>query len=262
MPNNTNPNHTRKQENNMRTLHIILPMAGYGSRFAKVGVTTPKPLIPVDGKPMFMKAIASFDGIDCPKRYTVIIRKEHNDEYNLEAQLKEVLPEVNVVITDEPATGALRDAFRAQPYLQPDEGILIMDCDIEIGGEDYFTMIKSSLSGESDIAGGLLLFEADSPRYSYAELDENGTVIRTAEKVVISPYAIGGGYYIASTETFVKGAEAEFEKPLGEGRPEYYISYLFNTLIEQGGKVKGALGHFVSFGTPEELAAYEESHRS
>lgn len=243
----------------MRKLHIILPMAGYGSRFAKVGITTPKPLIPVDGKPMFLKAIASFDNLDTEKRYTVILRGEHDREHNISAQIKEVLPEANIVITDEPATGALRDAFRAEPHLQPNEGVLIMDCDIEVGGEEYFDMIKKSLSDESDIAGGLLLFKADNPRYSYAELDSDGNVIRTAEKVVISPYAIGGGYYISTTEKFIKGATAEFEKPLGEGRPEYYISYMFNTLIEQGGKVKGAIGHFTSFGTPEELKAYNQS---
>jgi NDP-sugar pyrophosphorylase family protein len=163
----------------MRPLHIILPMAGYGSRFAKVGVTTPKPLIPVDGKPMFLKAISSFDNLKASKRYTVILRKEHVDEYNLEELVKQALPEVNVVITDEPATGALRDAYRAKPHLKPDEGIIVMDCDIQIGGEAYFDMIESSLSGQDkDLKGGLLLFSADNPRYSYAEVDDDWKVLR------------------------------------------------------------------------------------
>ena len=33
-------------------MNIIIPMAGAGSRFAKVGYTFPKPLIDVKGKPM------------------------------------------------------------------------------------------------------------------------------------------------------------------------------------------------------------------
>ncbi|HEX6462218.1 MAG TPA: sugar phosphate nucleotidyltransferase [Candidatus Saccharimonadales bacterium] len=243
----------------MRTLHIILPMAGYGSRFAKVGITTPKPLIPVDGKPMFLKAISSFDSLDTDKRYTVILREEHDKEHDLARQIKEALPEANIVLTNEPATGALRDAYRAKPYLQPNEGVLIMDCDIMIGGQAYFDMIKKSLDNSESIDGGLLLFEAGNPRYSYAELDENNNVVRTAEKQVISKTAIGGGYYFGTTETFIETADKEFEKPLGEGRPEYYISYAYNTLLENGGKVKGALGEFVSFGTPEELAAYNEN---
>ncbi len=101
------------------------------------------------------------------------------------------------------------------------------------------------------------MFHAQEPRFSYAELDDSKLVKRTAEKIVISPYAIAGGYFIARADTFTKGAEAEFEKPLGDGRPEYFMSYLYNTFIEQGKKVKAAVGDFISFGTPEELAAYE-----
>ena len=41
----------------MRPLHIIMPMAGEGSRFAKAGWTTPKPLIEVNGQPLFKHSI-------------------------------------------------------------------------------------------------------------------------------------------------------------------------------------------------------------
>ena len=36
---------------------LIMPMAGNGSRFSEQGYTVPKPLIEVDGKPMFVQAI-------------------------------------------------------------------------------------------------------------------------------------------------------------------------------------------------------------
>jgi NDP-sugar pyrophosphorylase family protein len=245
----------------MRTLHIILPMAGRGSRFANAGFTTPKPLIPVDGRPMFLKAISSFDRLDTPKRYTVILRKEHDAEYSLANQIKEALPEANIILTDEPAMGALRDAYRAMIYLEPNEGVLVMDCDIMIGGDAYFEMIRKSLSDEDDIQGGLLLFKSQEPRFSYAELDDSGLVIHTAEKQVISPYAIGGGYYLASTEAFDTNAQSVFSRPLDETHPEYFMSYIFNDIIQNGGKVRGAVGDFVSFGTPEELSAYEQSQQ-
>ena len=38
----------------------IMPMAGSGLRFKKYGYETPKPLIKVDGEPMFIKAAKSF----------------------------------------------------------------------------------------------------------------------------------------------------------------------------------------------------------
>jgi NDP-sugar pyrophosphorylase family protein len=244
----------------VRNLHIVLPMAGYGSRFTKAGVTTPKPLIPVDGKPMFLKAIASFDRLDTPKRYTAILRKEHVDHFSLDRHIKRALPEVNIVVTDEPATGALQDAYRSEVYLKPDEGIIVMDCDIEIGGDRYFEMIKRSLSNEYNIEGGLLLFSSNDQRFSYAEVDSQWRVLRTAEKQVISPYAIGGGYYISTTQTFLSEAKKVFMQPLSKTRPEYFMSYLFNQILADAGTVSGAPGNFRSFGTPEELAAYEAGH--
>jgi len=43
----------------MRPLHIIMPMAGEGSRFVKEGWTTPKPLIELKGIPLFKIGIMS-----------------------------------------------------------------------------------------------------------------------------------------------------------------------------------------------------------
>lgn len=242
----------------MRDLHIILAMAGRGSRFAKAGFTTPKPLIKVDGKPMFMKALSSLDGVEAKKHYTIIIRAEHDKEYDLSAQLKDVLPQANVVSSDEQPTGALRDAYRAKPHLKPDEGIVLLDCDLWFHSQPYYEMVQDSLSGKSDIAGGLLTFEADNPRYSYAEIDENWMVSRTAEKEVISNRAITGAYYIANTQTFIKAADELLGQPLTDKMPEYYISHIYNVLLGQGGKIKATpVEQFASFGTPEELKTYE-----
>ena len=46
---------------NKRPLHIIMPMAGEGSRFMKEGWTTPKPLIKLNGRELFLHAIDSID---------------------------------------------------------------------------------------------------------------------------------------------------------------------------------------------------------
>ena len=38
-------------------MHVLVSMAGAGSRFAKEGYELPKPLIPISGEPMVVKAI-------------------------------------------------------------------------------------------------------------------------------------------------------------------------------------------------------------
>jgi dTDP-glucose pyrophosphorylase len=242
----------------MRDLHIILAMAGRGSRFANAGFTTPKPLIEVDGQAMFMKALSSLDAIKATKHYTIIMRTEHDAQYNLQEKIKGILPEANMVLTNEEPTGALRDAYRAMPHIKPGEGVIILDCDLWFHSQPYYDMVQDSLSDKSNIDGGLLTFEADSPKYSYAELDDNWMVKRTAEKVVISDRAITGAYYVATAETFDKASQELLAKPLTSEMPEYYVSHLFNVILGSGGKVKAApVEQFASFGTPEELAEYE-----
>ena len=45
----------------MPKLHLILPMAGRGSRFFENGFVCPKPLIEIAGKPFFYWAARSID---------------------------------------------------------------------------------------------------------------------------------------------------------------------------------------------------------
>ena len=246
----------------MRDLHIILAMAGRGSRFANAGFTTPKPLIEVDGQAMFMKALSSLDGIKATKHYTIVMRTEHDQQYKLQEKIKAILPSANIVLTNEEPTGALRDAYRAKPHLKPQEGVIILDCDLWFHCQPYYDMVQDSLAGKSDIQGGLLTFEAHEPRYSYAEVDADWNVKRTAEKVVISDRAITGSYYIATAEFFDTYAQELLAQPLTPEMPEYYVSHIFNTILKHGGKVKAApVEQFESFGTPEELAAYEANSK-
>ena len=53
----------------MRFLHIVMPMAGEGSRFLKEGWTTPKPLIELNGQPLFKHAISSVTDKDIQMKY-------------------------------------------------------------------------------------------------------------------------------------------------------------------------------------------------
>ena len=60
-------------------INIVIPMAGLGSRFSKIGIDTPKPLIEVVGKKLIEHSVTSL-GIS--GRYIFITRKYDNPEYN------------------------------------------------------------------------------------------------------------------------------------------------------------------------------------
>lgn len=241
----------------MRELQILMPMAGLGSRFTEAGFTTPKPLIEVDTIPMFRKALSSIERVAAQKSYHFVIRQEHIDTQQLDRLILEVLPEAIITVLPEMTRGATETALATQSRLNRDAGLIIMDCDLWFQSASYNKMIETSLSGVSDISGGLLTFTADNPRYSYAKFGRDGIVTKTAEKRAISNHAITGAYYFATAAEFIDSAEKLLKQPLSPTMPEYYLSLLYNILIDEGKKIKATtVDKFASFGTPEELNAY------
>lgn len=243
-----------------RKLHIIMPMAGEGSRFAKAGWTTPKPLIPLNGKPLFLHAIDSVKIEDVPMKYSFIVRKEHIDKYGIDKSIKEILPEANVYFVEKTTRGAVETCMIAEDSIQDDDALVVMDCDLEFSSKKYNELIKNSLSkspGEA-CGGALVSFESDLPKYSYAEVDANGRVLRTAEKEVISSHALCGAYFFASGKEFKHVASELIHSPME--KPELYVSLLYNKILAKGSPVYLApMELYRSYGTPEELSQHTHS---
>lgn len=238
----------------MSTLQILMPMGGLGSRFANAGYDTPKPLIEVDGKPMFMKALESFKPVQEAK-YIFVIRKEHDEKYGLRQAILEQLPDASVLLLDHDTGGAVETCMIARKEIDNELPISVADCDIYFESKQYFDKIAALKNNGID--GMLLTFLSDDARYSYVKLDDNGLVERTAEKVVISNNAILGGYFFKSGKLFKELADEFVSNPLPEGLKEYYMSHLFNILLEHGGNVEiAAIDRKYIFGTPEELNSY------
>ena len=81
----------------MRTLHIIMPMAGEGTRFTNEGWKMPKPLIELNGIPLFRHALNSISLPDSFNiKYSFIVRQEHIDKYDRDKVIKLYLLEANI----------------------------------------------------------------------------------------------------------------------------------------------------------------------
>ncbi len=239
----------------MRTLHIIMPMAGEGSRFLNEGWTTPKPLIELKGIPLFMRAIncVHIDGV--PMKYSFIVRQEHIDKYQIDKKIKTKFPNANVFSVLKTTRGAVETCLMAESVINDDDGVIIMDCDLEFHSTEYIAGIQQILSMPFEKANGgmLVSFDSNLSKYSYAEVDHNFRVIRTAEKEVISNHALCGAYFFSTGKGFLSAAH----KLLSEqsfSKPEYYVSLLYNYLLENGETVHLAkMEEYYSYGTPEEL---------
>ena len=235
-----------------------MPMAGEGSRFLKEGWTTPKPLIELNGQPLFKHAISSVTDKDIQMKYSFIVRQEHIDKYQIDKGIRSFLPEANLFCVVKTTRGAVETCLIAENAVADDDAVIVMDCDLEFRSKKFMEIIKQILNKpiEEATGGALVSFESNEPRYSYAALGEDGFVARTAEKEVISNHALCGAYFFASGRRFKQIAHLLLAEPAFT-KPEYYVSLLFNYLLKDGEKVWLApMEEYYSYGTPEELKRY------
>lgn len=235
-----------------------MPMAGEGSRFLKEGWITPKPLIELKGMPLFKRAIGSVHIDALPMKYSFIVRQEHIDKYEIDKGIKSFLPEAEVFSVKQTTRGAVETCLIAENAIDDADGVIVMDCDLEFRSKEFLKIIHEILStsvAESE-GGALVSFESDQPRYSYAELGEDGYVVRTAEKEVISNHALCGAYFFSTGKRFKEIAHKLLDEPEFK-KPEYYVSLLYNYMLAEGEKVRLApMEEYYSYGTPEELKRY------
>ena len=235
-----------------------MPMAGEGSRFRNVGWQTPKPLIELQGKPLFVRAIESVRVDGAPMKYSLIVRQEHIDTYCIDRSIKNIIPDAMVYSVEKTTRGAVETCLLAESGIADDDAVVVIDCDLEFESRTYRRMIEESLSTPAEEAkgGALVSFESQEPRYSYAAVNEDNYVTRTAEKDVISNHALCGAYFFASGREFKQVAHRLLNEPVMK-KPEFYVSLLYNYLLQDGSPVRLAtMEQYRSFGTPEELKNY------
>lgn len=242
----------------MRKLHIIMPMAGEGSRFTAQGYTVPKPLIQVEAKPLYLRAIESLDGIEVSKRYSFIVRRQHVESFSIDKEILHHFPDANIFSVAQTTRGAVETCLMAREAIMEEDGLLVLDCDLEFHSSALYSTVREILMQPANTVGGgiLLSFNSDNPRYSYAATDGKGRVTRTAEKNVISNDALAGSYFFSTGKCFLTAANQLLEDA-NKCDSELYMSLLYNYLIEAGQSVSLVkTDRYRSFGTPEELRRY------
>ena len=219
---------------------------------------TPKPLIQLHGVPLFKRAIGSVHADGIQMKYSFVVRQNHIDDYSIDKGIQAFLPEAKIFSVQKTTRGAVETCLMAENAIEDNDAVVVMDCDLEFRSKRFIELIKESLSkSEEDADGGALVsFESDSPKYSYAEVDNNNVVLRTAEKEVISNHALCGAYFFSSGRRFKQIAH-QLMNEQNFAKPEYYVSLLYNYLIAAGEKVYLApMEEYYSYGTPEELKRY------
>jgi RpiB/LacA/LacB family sugar-phosphate isomerase len=225
---------------------LLVPIAGKGQRFVDDGFHMPKPLIMVDDKHIIDWSFLSIN----KDEYDIVfvVRKEHVYNFGMDTILRNKFGEnIKIVETDKITSGTVASCLLAKDFINNEQQLVIYTLDV------HFQNKFSINNVDKDSDGFILTFKANNPAYSYAELDDSGLVLRTAEKEVISENAAVGIYYFKEGSTFVKYAEEMIDKNLRTNN-EFYVCPLYNLMIENGLKVRTAqVDKMYLMGTPIEL---------
>jgi len=231
----------------MSAVHLVMPMAGRGSRFGEAGFDLPKPLLVLNGQPFFWWAAESLCRVVEIRSMTFVVLAEHIRRHGIDAAVRDRYPGARLVVLEEPTSGALVTAVAGCRALPGEGPVIVNDCDHAFNGAAVAKALAEPRTGTS---GFLCHFHSSNPAYSYAAYGPDGQLLRTVEKQPISDLAIAGAYGFQDRDTFL-GHAAQYEQDCPYAEP--FMSGVYNTIVAQGGRIVGCvLDRHVSFGTPEE----------
>ncbi|MFH2201901.1 MAG: NTP transferase domain-containing protein [Elusimicrobiota bacterium] len=233
---------------------LIMPMAGLGSRFG--AEYPPKPLIPVEGKPMFLTARDYLPGGGAAP--VLVLRRE------LEEGVRRAAPEAKLVVLDAPTDGQAVTTERALADVKPDEPVLVSACDHGLIWDA--ARWKAVVAGAPDI---IVVGQRGYPgarrkpqSFAYILADDEGRVTGVSVKVPVSAapqrdLVLVGTFYFKSAALLAE-LIAELKQKDLRVNGELYLDSVVGLAVERGLDVRCFESDFyLNWGSPEQLKVYE-----
>jgi HAD superfamily hydrolase (TIGR01509 family) len=254
-----------------KKIHVVIPMAGLGSRFTKAGYTIPKPFIPVFGKPMIQWVIDNmkvkpeiYGGVKVDPPYTLkfhfIVQQSHLDAYNFD----ELCSSCNLDYTITPITsvteGAACSVLLAKQYINNADPLVTVNSDqfLEWDQNEFYRALCNDA-----FDGCISVFEQNNPsdiKWSYSKTDSKGFVTEVAEKKYISKWATTGIYGWKHGSDYVRYAEQMISKNIRVNN-EFYVCPVYNEAIESGGLIRNiSCKKIWGLGVPEDLETFLKNY--
>lgn len=237
-------------------INLLLAMAGKSRFFDAPEYRFPKPLIEIGDKPMIQLVVDNLDAIDGEKRFIFVINKSDCAKYHLDDVLRLLSDShIKIIRLDGETQGATCSALMAIDHINNDTPLIIVNSD-QIFDDDLNEVLQYFRKEDAD--AGVICFESVHPRWSYARLDENESVIETAEKRPLSKHAIAGFYYFKKGKDFVDAAMRSIYK---DARVDgmFYTAPVLNELVLDNKKVlifSVDNANYHTFYSPQKIADY------
>ena len=213
-------------------LRVLVPMAGPpgavgGKRFGGC-----KALAEIGQRPMIQHVYDNLSALGrC--RFVFVIRRDDAARFHLNEVLSLLDLGCAVVQAEGDTRGAACSALLAVEHIAADEPLVIANGD-QILAADLGAVANGFR--ERGLDGGIVVFDAIHPRWSYVRVDRQGLVVEAAEKRPISRIATAGTYWYRRGGDFLDGAMAMIRKDASVDGA-FYVCPVFNEMILRGRRI-------------------------
>jgi NDP-sugar pyrophosphorylase family protein len=250
-------------------MQIVIPMSGFGERFRRAGYTVPKPLIPVEGKPIIAHVVDLFPG---ETRFIFICNQDHldNPDYGMRETLETLCPTGKIIGIPPHKLGPANAVIAAAEEIDLSEPTIINYCDFScVWDYDAFKneVLSSACDGAIACYSGFHPHMLGSVNYAYVK-ETSGWVEDIQEKKPwtqspMDEFASSGTYYFRSGALALDAIRELMKRPDLALNGEFYISLAYKPLLEEQRKISVfAIEYFMQWGTPEDLTEYNSMSKA
>ena len=242
----------------MRRVNII-PMAGEGIRFVNQGYKIPKPLIPIDGVPMVIRAAKCLPEADL---WIFICREHHLLNSNIKEILNQFFSAPKIISVDFLTQGQASTCLLAKKYLQHNDHLTIgsCDCKMDYNKIDFNKNLVSSDALVWTFRNNTSIIK-NPEMYGWAKLDRFGKISGISCKKPISnmpgkDHIVTGSFSFRKAKYFLEYCEKTIDKNRRINN-EFYLDIVLDECVIGGLNVQPfEVDEYNSWGTPLDLENY------
>ena len=243
-------------------MQIVIPMSGFGERFRSKGYGIPKPLIPVDGKPLIQHVTEMYPGAES---FIFICNENHlaDEKIRMKKTLEATQTPHQVVAIAEHKLGPIHAILQAKDIIEENEDVIVSYSDFSCNWdfEDFRNFVRDRrVDCVVPAYKGFHPHSAGKTNYAYIKEDKN-RISAVSEKRPFTEdktqeYTSSGAYYFKSASIMINYFEKVVENSLTVAG-EYYVSSAVDLLAKDGlDAIVYPIQHFMQWGTPEDLEEY------
>ncbi len=243
----------------------LIPLAGAGSRFSKVGYIDPKPLLDVSGKPMIIQAN---NQLPASEHNAYVCLQDHVNHYRVDKAIQLIQPNAHIKTIDHVTEGQAITCEFGLEEVDQNSPLLVAACDNGmLWNHDKYRKLINNPEIDAIIwtFKGHPSSRGNPQMYGWVNIDDSSDLIKATgvsvkKAISVTPnndHAIVGTFYFRRAELF-KQALNKLVNDNTRVNGEFYVDSLMGVLINMDYKVAVfEVDSYIGWGTPNDYETFK-----